>query len=106
MTIPSNINPLQVLPIKIPLKVFVDIGTYSDAWKRNSTEDRFIFDAGLHIPLFKETINIYLPLIYSKVYKDYIKSTLEKKNRFLKTISFSINFSSFNLRKINRDLAD
>ena len=105
-TIPPNINPLNVLPVKIPLKLFVDIGTYSDVWEKNSTEDRFLFDAGLHIPLFKETINIYIPLLYSKVYKDYIKSTLDKKNRFFKTISFSIDISGFNLRKFNRNLAD
>ena len=81
-TIPSNINPLSVLPVKIPLKLFVDIGTYSDAWEKNSTEDRFLFDAGLHIPLFKETINIYIPLLYSKVYKDYIKSTSGQEKSF------------------------
>ena len=78
-TIPSNINPLNVLPFKIPLKIFADIGTYAEAWEKNSTEDRFLFDAGLHIPLFKETINIYIPLFYSNVYKDYIKSTLIRK---------------------------
>ncbi len=105
-SIPSKINPLHVLPVKIPLKIFVDIGTYADVWEKNSTEDRFLFDAGLHIPLFKETINIFIPLIYSKAYKDYIKSTVEKKNRFLKTISFSIDISGFNLRKFNRNLAD
>jgi len=105
-TIPKNINPLNVLPLKIPLKIFVDIGTYSDAWEKNSTEDRFLFDAGLHIPLLKETINIYIPLIYSKVYKDYIKSTLEKKGRFFKTISFAIDISGFSLRKLNRNLVD
>ena len=105
-SIPSNINPLNVLPIKIPLKLFADIGTYSNAWERNATGDRFLFNAGLQLPFFKETVNIYIPLLYSKVYKDYIKSTLEKKNRFLKTISFSINMSAFNPRKINRNLAD
>jgi hypothetical protein len=105
-TIPANINPLSVLPFKIPLKIFADIGTYADVWEKNSTEDRFLFDAGLHIPILKETINIYIPLIYSKVYKDYIKSTLDKKNRFLKTISFSIDISGFSLRKFNRNFAD
>ncbi|MEP7376176.1 MAG: M1 family metallopeptidase [Chitinophagaceae bacterium] len=105
-TIPANINPLSVLPFKIPLKIFADIGTYADVWKKNSTEDRFLFDAGLHIPLLKETINIYIPLIYSKVYKDYIKSTLDKKNRFLKTISFSIDITGFSLRKFNRNFTD
>ena len=102
-TIPPNINPLSVLPIDIPLKLFVDIGTHSDAWKKNSTEDRFLFDAGIQLPLFRGLVNVYAPLIYSKVYKDYIKSTLEKRNRFLKTISFSINVSTFNLKKLNRN---
>jgi hypothetical protein len=105
-TIPPNINPLNVLPIKIPVKIFADIGTYADAWKKNSTEDRFLFDAGIHIPILKETINIYIPLLYSKVYKDYIKTTLDKKNRFLKTISFSIDISNFNLRKFSPNFAD
>ena len=102
-TIPSNLNPLNLLPIKIPLKIFFDIGTYSEAWKQNSETDRFLFDAGLHIPLFKETINIYIPLIYSDVFKNYIKSTIDKKNRLLKTISFSIDISNFNFRKFDRN---
>jgi hypothetical protein len=104
-SIPSKINPLSLLPVKIPLKIFVDIGTHADAWERNSSSDRFLFDAGLHIPLFKETINIYVPLMYSKVYKDYIQSTLPKKNRFFKTISFSIDISNFSFRKFDRNFS-
>lgn len=103
-TIPSGINPLSLLPVKIPLKIFVDIGTNAEAWKPNASVDRFLFDAGLHIPLFKETINIYVPLIYSGVYKDYILSTIAKKDRLLKKISFSIDISHFSLRKFNRNL--
>jgi hypothetical protein len=102
--IPSNINPLNLLPVKIPLKVFVDIGTYAEAWKPNAETDRFLFDAGIYIPLFKETLNIYVPFIYSDVYKNYIQSYLPKKNRFLKTISFSIDISNFSLRKFDRNL--
>ncbi len=86
------------------MKVFVDIGTQADAWKQGSTEDRFLFDAGLHIPLFKELINIYVPVIYSGVFKDYIQSTIAKKGRLWKTISFSIDISNFSFRKIDRNL--
>ncbi|MEO7393462.1 MAG: M1 family metallopeptidase [Chitinophagaceae bacterium] len=103
-TIPANINPLNLLPVKIPLKIFFDIGTYSEAWKQNAETDRFLFDAGLHIPLLKETINIYIPLIYSDVFKNYIQSTIDKKNRLLKTISFSIDISNFSFRKFDRNL--
>ena len=102
-TIPYNINPLNLLPVKIPLKIFFDIGTFAETWEPEAGTDRFLFDMGLHIPLFKETINIYIPLFYSEVYKSYIQSTIAKKNRLLKTISFSIDISNFNLRKIDRN---
>ncbi len=103
-SIPSGMNPLSLLPVKIPLKVFADIGTQGGAWKTGSDQDRFIFDAGIHIPFFKETVNIYIPVIYSGVFRDYIQSTIPKKGRFWKTISFSIDISNFSFRKFNRNL--
>ena len=103
-SIPSGLNPLSILPVKIPLKLFLDIGTYGDAWKKDAELDRFIFDAGLQLSLFANTLNIYVPVVYSSIYKDYIQSVLEKKGRLWKTISFSIDISNFSLRKINRDL--
>jgi hypothetical protein len=103
-TIPPGMNPLSLLPVKIPLKVFVDIGTYAEAWDEDAGLDRFIFDTGLQLSLFANTINIYVPILYSRIYKDYIQSVLEKEGRFWKTISFSIDISNFSLRKINREL--
>ncbi len=103
-TIPNSINPLSILPVKIPLKLFFDIGTQAGAWEADATTDRFLFDAGLQIPLLKETINIYIPLLYSNVYKDYYQSTIAKKDRFWKKISFSIDISNFSFRKIDRNL--
>jgi hypothetical protein len=92
------------LPVKIPLKIFADIGTYAEAWKNKAENDRFLYDAGFQISLLKETINIYVPLIYSSVYRDYLQSTILKKERFFKKISFSIDISNFSLRKIDRNL--
>ncbi|HEX2629286.1 MAG TPA: hypothetical protein VHM26_09745, partial [Chitinophagaceae bacterium] len=103
-TVPSGINPLSMLPVKIPLRIFLDIGTRAEAWKQDAEEDRFIYDAGLQVSLFKETVNIYFPLLYSRVFKDYIQSTIEKKGRFWKTVSFSINISQLSIRKLDRNL--
>jgi len=97
--LPDNINPLSVLPIKIPLKIFADIGTYAEAWKNNSASGRFIYDAGIQIPLFASLIDIYIPIIYSKVYSNYYKSTISEK-RFLKTISFSINLQRLKVQDV------
>jgi hypothetical protein len=98
-TVPEKINPLSVLPVKIPLRVFADVGTYAGGWDRSNDVDRFLFDAGLQLSLFDESLNIYIPLLYSKVYGDYLKSTIPE-NRFLKKISFSINFFNGQTKKL------
>ena len=97
--IPKNINPLQILPVKIPLKVFFDVGTYAEAWEKNATTSRFIYDAGLQLSLFKNVVNIYVPLLYSRVYKDYFKSTIPDK-LLLKNIAFSIDIQNLSLKKL------
>lgn len=98
--IPKNINPLQILPFSIPVKIFADIGTYAEAWNKDAATGKFLFDAGLQLSLFKGTLNIYVPVVYSSVYKDYYRSTYAD-GRFWKTISFSIDIQDFNLRKID-----
>ena len=102
-TVPEKINPLSVLPIKIPLRIFADVGTYSEAWDRTAEGDRFLFDAGLQVSLANETINIYLPIIYSKVYKEYYNSYLSGK-RFFKSISFCINLNTSFLKKLHHEV--
>ncbi|MBL0144535.1 MAG: M1 family metallopeptidase [Chitinophagaceae bacterium] len=97
-SIPNKINPLSVLPFKLPIKAFLDIGTYADAWKKNAVTGKFVYDAGLQLSLLNNTINVYVPLLYSKVYSDYFKSTITEK-RFMKNISFSIDIHNINLRK-------
>ena len=101
--IPDNINPLSVLPFKLPIKFFLDIGTYSEAWQDNAETGKFLYDAGLQLSLFNQGVNIYFPLLYSKTYKDYYKSTLGEK-WFWKTVSFNINLSVLHPSKIFRDL--
>ncbi|MGC4036558.1 MAG: M1 family metallopeptidase [Chitinophagaceae bacterium] len=102
----ASMNFTSSLPVRInlPVKVFADLGTYSDAWASNSNLDRFLFEAGLQFSVLKETINIYLPLIYSRELKSYIQSYLPKNNRWLRTISFTIDMANFNLRKVDRNL--
>ncbi len=102
--IPDRINPLSVLPLNIGLKVFVDAGTYAEAWEKNATADRFLYDAGLQVSLVKDLVNIYIPVVYSSVFSDYNKSIIPKKNRFFKTISFSIDLHKLNSKGFTRKL--
>lgn len=98
MDIPDRFNPLAILPVKIPVKIFTDIGTFNEVWKKGSTEPRFLYDAGLQVSLFQNMLNIYVPLLYSNVYKDYFTS--HPNNNFWQKISFSIDFQNARLRKL------
>jgi hypothetical protein len=97
--IPDRVNPLSILPIKIPIKLFADIGTYAEAWEKNSANTRFLFDAGLQLSILKGAFNIYWPLIYSKEFSDY-SLQIHGKKRSPKNISFSLNVNAFGLRKM------
>ena len=99
--IPDQINILNILPFRVPLKVYMDIGTYADAWKANAEGSKVLYNAGLQLSLLKNTVNIYAPLLYSKPYKDYFLSTIPEK-RFLKNISFTIDIQNFSFKKLDR----
>lgn len=102
-SLPQSLNPFPSLPIKIPIQLFCDIGTYADTWDRTSTADRFVYDAGIQLPLFKGIVNIYIPVLYSRVFRDYVKSYLTG-NKFFKTVSFSIDLNSRQLKSINPEI--
>jgi hypothetical protein len=101
--IPKQVNPFNALPFKVPIKFFLDIGSYSEAWKVQPATGRFLYDAGLQFSLLKSGLNIYFPLLYSKVYSDYFKSTLGD-NHFWKTVSFDINLSVLQPSKLLREV--
>jgi hypothetical protein len=101
--VPDNINPLRVLPFKVPIKVFVDIGTYANADNATGGTGKFLYDAGLQLPLFKSAVNIYFPILYSKVYRDFYKSTITK-GMFTKNIAFTIDFQKLMPTKLLSEL--
>jgi hypothetical protein len=98
-TIPPKVNPLSVLPFKLPLRLFADVGTYAEAWKKDAGTSKFLYDAGIQLSFLKNTVNVYMPILYSKVYSDYFKSTIPDK-RFLKNISFSIDIQNISLKRL------
>jgi hypothetical protein len=89
----------QILPVKVPLKIFVDAGSYSEAWDEDNNNPRFLYVAGLQISLFKDVLNIYAPLLYSKQFRDQLK-TVPEENKFFKKVSFSVDLQKIDVRKL------
>ena len=88
----------QLTPIKIPLRVFVDAGTYAEAWHKDFEHPRFLYVAGLQLSLLSEVVNIYAPVLCSGFFRDQLK-TVPEENKFFNRISFSIDVQRINFRK-------
>lgn len=67
--VPHAINPLSVLPIDIPLKVFADVGTYAEAWQEDNRDNRFLYSIGLQLPILRY-INVYAVVLQSSAFKE------------------------------------
>ncbi|OQP65348.1 hypothetical protein A3860_16915 [Niastella vici] len=96
-----NLNstlPRNLLPFPLPIKIFFDAGTYAEAWKKNAETSRFLYVAGLQVTLFKDLIQVYAPVLYSKEFRDNLK-TVPEEDKFFKKISFSIDVQRFNIHK-------
>jgi Peptidase family M1 domain len=91
--------PEKLFPVKIPLKIFFDAGTYSEAWDKNYSSQRILFVSGLQLSLFKNILNIYAPLFYSKAFKEQLQTDREA-NKFIKKITFSIDIQNIKLKKL------
>lgn len=90
--------PKGLIPFNLPLKVFLDYGTYADAWKKDAATSRFLYVAGVQLTLIKDLVQVYVPVLYSKEFRDNLK-TVPDENTFFKKISFSIDIHTFNLHK-------
>ncbi len=101
--IPDEINPLKVLPFTLPVQIFADLGTYSDVWKAETATGRFLFDAGIKISIVHSAFNVYLPLVYSKVFRNYYQSFYPEK-RFAHTIAFGFDLQQLQPNKLNRKI--
>ncbi len=97
-TIPDKFNPLSVLPLKLPVRLFADAGINADTWRNKSGTETLLFDAGFQFSFMKNLLNFYFPLIYSKSFRDYFNSTVTER-RFLKTVSFSLDLQNLSIKK-------
>lgn len=72
------------------MKIFVDIGTNKKAASENNSVESILYDAGLQLSCLKNTINLYIPILCSRSFREYNRSVLGEK-KFWKTLSFNID---------------
>jgi hypothetical protein len=67
--IPNKINPLAILPFDNALKIFADVGTSASPWQAGSTQPKFIYSIGIHLPILK-VLHLYYPILHSKAFDE------------------------------------
>lgn len=91
------INVKTDLPFgKLPLRLFLDAGTFADARNLNPKGNTVSFVGGLELHLFQNQLSIYAPLFMSSDYQAYLKEMYGTK-RFGHSITFSINLRNGNV---------
>ncbi len=91
--------PNGSLPFQLPIKLFLDVGTFSEAWQTGAETSAFLFVGGLQLSLLKNLVNVYAPLVYSADFKTYLKA-LPEQNTFGKRLTFSIDLHRWNGQKL------
>lgn len=95
--------PDKLFPIKLPLRLFADVGTYAGAWEKQAATARFLYVGGIQLSLFGNLVNVYAPIVFSKEFRDNLK-TVPEEYKFFKRLSFSIDVHTFYARKVFRDI--
>ena len=93
--------PNGVFPFILPLRIFFDIGTYSEAWQNNPPTSHFLYTGGIQLSLFKNLLNIYAPLFYSSDFRDALTGV-----NFGRKITFSIDIQNIQYKKLIRKIAE
>lgn len=93
----ASVNLKTDLPIKLPIRLWLDAATFANANELNPSGDKVLYAGGAEVHI-RDVISIYIPFIMSRDYNDYTKS-FYPDNRFLNTISFSIQLQNINWLK-------
>jgi hypothetical protein len=91
--------PPKIVPQWLPLKLFLDVGTYAQAWQSNPTTSHFLYVGGAELSLLHDILRIYVPLAYSSDFSNQLKS-VPGQGGFFHKISFSINFENIPFREV------
>ncbi|MEI8278904.1 MAG: M1 family metallopeptidase [Bacteroidota bacterium] len=82
----------------IPVRLFLDLGTFANAEHQNPSGNKLLYDAGIQVHIFGDLFTAYLPFIVSQDFNDYMKTVYGNK-QVEKSIVFTIKIHNFNWLK-------
>ncbi|HXS36183.1 MAG TPA: M1 family metallopeptidase [Flavipsychrobacter sp.] len=81
----------------IPIRLFADVAALpnSNPDIQNMGNIKIQYDAGVEIYLLKDIVSVYLPVIISNDFQNYLKNNF-KNNQFGRSISFTLQLQNIN----------
>jgi hypothetical protein len=95
----ATINLETDLPLgKLPIRLFVDAGAIPNIKPTiaNNRSTTFLYEAGVSVHLIKDVVYIYVPIVMSGDFQNYLRDTYSNKNAFRHGISFTMMFQNIN----------
>ncbi len=95
-----GLNIKSDLPFgSLPVRLYLDAGTYANAARVNPSGNRFLYSAGLELHALRDVFLVHVPLLLCSDYRDYLKS-IYPDNQFAHSITFSVQFQNVNWLRI------
>ncbi len=95
----ATINISSDLPkVSLPIKLFFDAGlipNFSPTISKNSATT-LMYDGGIELRSIKDVVSIYIPLIMSGDFRDFLKNSYGNKHVFERSISFTLHLHNIN----------
>ncbi len=100
------LNVATDLPLgKLPLRLFADVATFSDAGTTNPSGSKILYDGGISAHIFGDLFALYWPLVLSSDYKNYYQGNYDNKGgsaSFGRTFMFQLNLHNLNWLKMTQ----
>lgn len=98
------LNLSSDLPLgKLPLRAYLDIQALPASARSGEYKSAFSFQGGAELHLFKDLVKIYIPVLLSSDYSEYLKS-IYGKDRLLKSITWSVQIRYANWMRLHEKL--
>ncbi len=97
----ATINLKTDLPIKLPLRLFFDAGLMPNANPSftNSSSSTLLYDGGVEVYLIDHIVSVYIPVLMSSDFQNYLNNTFGHKNVFAHSVTFTLQLQNINWLK-------
>ncbi len=91
----AAVNIKTDLPLKrLPVRLYLDVATFAKADKLNPSGNKILYNGGVEV-YFLDIIQVYVPLVMSKDFRDY-QTSISGKDGILDGITFSLALHKIN----------